>query len=181
MTVMRERGVAEMTLDEVQSAADVGRSQMYHYFDGREDLIRAVVDATVDAVLGGSVEELAGLSSLDGIDRWFERAENACGESGGLGGCPLGSLVGQIAEHDDVARCSLADGFDRWATSLAVGFAHLRDEGVLAADVDERELADFTMATLQGGLLLAQVSRDPIRLRHALDGARATLRAAQIR
>ena len=50
--------------------------------------------------------------------------------------------------------------------------------GVLRADVDPDELADFTMAALQGGLLLAQVWRDPARLRHALDGARRALRAA---
>jgi AcrR family transcriptional regulator len=49
--LVKERGVALTTIDAVQEAAGVGRSQMYHYFDDREDLMRAVVSATVDAVL----------------------------------------------------------------------------------------------------------------------------------
>lgn len=179
MTLLRDRGVAATTLDGVQEAAGVGRSQMYHYFDGRDDLIRAVVDATIDAVLGGSAEELAGLDSFDGIDRWFERAQQACTAAGGVGGCPIGSLVSQLAEHDDAARVALVDGFERWEAPLRTGLGRLRDGGELGADVDTEELADATMATLQGGLLLAQVWRDPERLRHALHGARAMLDAAR--
>lgn len=178
VTLIRERGVAAITLDDVQAASDVGRSQLYHYFDDRDDLIRAVVDATIDAVLGSSVDHLGSLDSFEEIDRWFDTIEQACSATNGVGGCPIGSLVGQLAEFDDVARCSLADAFERWMAPLSQGLGRLQQHGVLRADVDTDELADFTMAALQGGLLLAQVWRDPARLRHALDGARRALRAA---
>ncbi|MEV0222305.1 hypothetical protein [Streptomyces sp. NPDC050704] len=40
------------------------------------------------------------------------------------------------------------------------------------------ELADLTMAAIQGGLLLAQIRRTPDQLRLALRGARAALEDA---
>ena len=48
----------------------------------------------------------------------------------------------------------------------------------LRQDADPAVLAAATMASLQGGLLLTQVRRDPHQLRIALDAARAYLRLA---
>lgn len=50
--------------------------------------------------------------------------------------------------------------------------------GELRSNVDPAPLATATMASLQGGLLLAPARRDPEQLRVALDGAMAMLRGA---
>lgn len=176
--LVQQRGVAAVTLDDVQAAAGVGRSQIYHYFEDRDALLRAVLDATVDAVLGGSADALAGLGTLAGIERWFALAEAASAERGGVGGCPIGSLVGQLAERDEQSRRSLVDAFARWEAPLVDGLRQLRERGDLRPGTDLDALADAVMAALQGGLLLAQVRRDPDQVRRALDGARAVLRAA---
>lgn len=178
MNEIREYGVAAMTLDDVERRAGVGRSQLYHYFDSRDGLVRAVVDSTIDAVLGHSSAMSDVLTTRAGIEAWFVRAEAACRSTGGVGGCPLGSLVGQLAESDEPTRLALADAFERWQAPLATGLRHLRDMGSIQENVDVDRLADAIMAALQGGLLLAQIRRDPEQLRHAFDGARAALDAA---
>lgn len=175
--LVRERGVAALTLDDVQAAAGVGRSQIYHYFTGRDDLLRAVVDTSVAAVLGGGGEPPV-LDTLDGIEAWFTRAERLCAATGGVGGCPIGSLVGQLAEQDEGARAVLVEAFDRWQAPLSAGIGSLQEAGVLGVEQTREQLAEAIMAALQGGLLLAQVRRDPRALRHALDGARLVLAAA---
>ena len=37
-----------MTLDDVRARTGASRSQLYHYFDNRDDLGRAVIDVTSD-------------------------------------------------------------------------------------------------------------------------------------
>lgn len=175
MQLIRERGVAAVSLDDVQTAAGVGRSQLYHYFDSRDDLIHAVIDTTVDAVLGGGADGPFIVDSLADIERWFAWAESICVSTGGVGGCPIGSLVSQLAEQDESARAALADAFARWEAPLLAGLARMRDRGEVEQSTAVAELADFVMATLQGGLLLAQVRRDPDQLRRALTGARRAL------
>jgi hypothetical protein len=64
-------------------------------------------------------------------------------------GCPIGSLVGQLAER-----------------------------GELRPDAEPARMATATMASLQGGLLLTQARRDPAQLRVALDGALLMLHSA---
>src|SRR2546427_12652282 len=46
------KGVAGVSLDDVRARTGASRSQLYHYFEDRDDRIRAVVEATTDAVLG---------------------------------------------------------------------------------------------------------------------------------
>jgi AcrR family transcriptional regulator len=176
--LVAERGVAEMSLDEVGARAHASRSQLYHYFEDRDDLIRAVVDATTSTVLAAQDALLDDLDSRAGIDRWFAALEAIQREREARGGCPLGSLVGQLAERDPLARAALADGFDRWERRLRDGLEQMRTCEKLAPRTDPARLATATMALLQGGLLLAQVRRDPDQLTIALDAARALLRTA---
>ncbi|MCW3029719.1 MAG: regulatory protein TetR [Solirubrobacterales bacterium] len=167
-----------MSLDDVGARASASRSQLYHYFDDRDDLIRAVVRATTDSVLLAQDELLDHLDTWAGIDRWFRALVAFQEERQARGGCPIGSLVGQLAERDPLARLGLADGFERWEGRLREGLERMQERGRLSVTADPGSLATATMALLQGGLLLTQVRRDPSQLRTALDAARVLLRSA---
>jgi AcrR family transcriptional regulator len=176
--LVAEKGAAAMSLDDVGKRAHASRSQLYHYFDDRDDLIRAVVNATTDSVLLAQNELLDSLDTWSGIDRWFRALVALQEEREARGGCPIGSLVGQLAERDPLARAGLADGFERWEAHLRDGLDRMRARGRLSANADPVALATATMALLQGGLLLTQVRRDPRQLRTALAAARVLLRSA---
>jgi TetR/AcrR family transcriptional repressor of nem operon len=176
--LVAERGVAAVSLEDVEREAGVGRSQLYHYFDARDDLLRAVVDTTTEAVLGAQDGLLDDLDSFAAIDQWFDGLVALQEQRGAAGGCPIGSLVGQLAERDEQTRAALASGFERWEQPLIAGLNRMQERGELRADASVHNLADITMAAIQGGLLLTQVRRDPQQLRRALDGARAVLSAA---
>jgi AcrR family transcriptional regulator len=176
--LIAERGAGAVSLEDVEREAGVGRSQLYHYFDGRDDLLRAVVDITTEAVLGPQERLLDDLGSFEAIDRWFDWLVALQDERGAIGGCPIGSLVGQLAERDEQTRAALASGFERWEAPLIDGLTHMQQRGELKPDAHVGALADMTMAAIQGGLLLTQVRRDPQQLRNALSGARAVLATA---
>ncbi|MFF1281988.1 TetR/AcrR family transcriptional regulator [Streptomyces sp. NPDC058299] len=169
------RGVAAVTLDDVEHAAGVGRSQLYHYFDDRDDLIRSVVHSTVDAVLAVQEPLLVKADSLAGIDRWFDAIVANGTRQDVVGGCAIGSLASQLSGRDDLTRQAFVDAFARWEAPLIASLRRMQESGELRPQADVTELADLTMAAIQGGLLLAQVRRAPDQLRLALRGARAAL------
>jgi TetR/AcrR family transcriptional regulator, transcriptional repressor for nem operon len=176
--LVAEKGAAATSLDDVCDRAHASRSQLYHYFDDRDDLLRAVIDATTNAVLLAQDGLLDHLDTWTGIDRWFRALVALQQERDARGGCPIGSLVGQLAERDPGARENLADGFERWEGHLRAGLQRMQERGRLSARADPAALATSTMALIQGGLLLTQVRRDPEQLRTALAAARVLLRAA---
>ena len=85
------------------------------------------------------------------------------------GGCPLGSLGGQLAESDPEARSLMAAGFERWTTEISAGLRSLQAGGQLPHSIDPDDLAITLLATLQGGLLLAQVQRSTRPFETAID------------
>jgi TetR/AcrR family transcriptional repressor of nem operon len=170
--LVAERGSAGTSLDDVIVRAGASKSQLYHYFEDRDALLRAVVDRNADLVLGG-------LPALDGwtaIRSWFDSVVELQRARGACGGCSIGSLVGQFAEADEAARLTLANAFGRWEAHLRAGLRTMQARGNLAAEADVDALATATLALLQGGLLLTQTTRDPSRLETALAAAYAHLR-----
>jgi TetR/AcrR family transcriptional repressor of nem operon len=171
-----EHGVAGTTLDDVRAAANVSKSQLYHYFADKDDLIHAVIDRTVQQVLDAQ-PRLADLSSWTAISAWMDDLVELQVARQAAGGCPIGSLAGELAERDDVARKALAAGFERWEAPLRHGLETLRAHGKLSRRADPAQLATATLAAIQGGLVLTQTRRDPQQLRIALDAAYAHLRS----
>jgi AcrR family transcriptional regulator len=176
--LVADKGAAGMRLDDVRARTGASRSQLYHYFDDRDDLVRAVIDVTTDAVLSVQGDLLHRLDSWAGIDRWFDSLVELQVDRQACGGCPIGSLAGQLAEHDPRARTAIAAGLERWEANLCDGLTRMKARGKLREDADPAALATATMASIQGGLLLTQVRRDPHQLRIALNAARANLRLA---
>jgi AcrR family transcriptional regulator len=177
--LVAERGVAGTSLDDVRARAHASKSQLYHYFGDRDDLMRAVARAVTDDVLGGQATLLAQLDSIDGLRAWSDALVTLQEARAARGGCPIGSLAGQLAERDDGARVELADGLDRWESAIREGLERMAARGELAPDADPATLAQRTLTAVQGGLLLTQIRRDPNQLRLALDGALSAILVAR--
>jgi AcrR family transcriptional regulator len=173
--VVAERGVVGASLDEVGSRAAASRSQLYHYFADKDELLLAVAEATNDAVLDGQRPLLDAFGSWTDLMRWTDALVAIQEQLRGRGGCPIANLVSQIGERDDDIRAELASGFDRWEVAIRDGFVAMVGAGELRPDTDVDWLASTTLASLQGGLVLTQAHRDPQALRRALDGALALI------
>ena len=165
--LIHERGVAGTTLDDVKAAAEVSGSQMYHYFPDKNDLVQAVIDYQADAAV--SNQRHADLGSAEGVQAWRDMVIYAAERVQAKGGCPLGSLGGQLAESDPEARSLMAAGFQRWTTEISQGLRSLQADGQLPPGLDPDDLAVTLLATLQGGLLLAQVQRSTRPFETAVD------------
>lgn len=177
--LVAERGVAGTSLDDVRTRAHASKSQLYHYFADRGDLMRAVARAASDDVVGGQAELFAQLDTIDGLRAWTDALVTLQQTRRAKGGCPIGSLAGQLAEQDEGARLALADGLHRWESAIREGLERMAARGELRPDADPGALAQRTLAAVQGGLLLTQIRRDPNQLRSALDGALDAILAAR--
>ncbi|GAA2056703.1 TetR/AcrR family transcriptional regulator [Leifsonia soli] len=166
-----EHGVETATLEEIQSAAQVSASQLYHYFTNKSALILAVIDHQTEAVLGVHRPALDRLDSFEALIEWRDVIVATLDAQNCVGGCPLGSLVSGLAESDPIARGALVESFAEWERLLRSGLVAMRDRGVLRNDVDVDALALSMLASVQGGLLLSQARRDSSAVRVAVDTA----------
>ena len=165
--LIHERSVAGTTLEDVKAAAAVSGSQLYHYFPDKDDLLQAVIDHQARTIAAN--QRQAGLGSPDGLRAWRDTVIAQAKSSNGRGGCPLGSLAGQLAETDPRARALIAAGFEQWSAAISEGLRELQAAGRLPAAIDAGDYAITLLAALQGGLLLAQIQQDTRPLETAVD------------
>jgi AcrR family transcriptional regulator len=170
-----ERGIAATSVDEVLAAAGAGKGQFYHYFRGRDELAAAAVGFRCAQVVAGLTEALGGVSSLAGLERALG-AFAAGFEETGMPGCPIGTLSAEVAGRNEEARRQAAAGFDAWERLLAGALERMRERGELRADAEPAVLATGLLASLEGGMVLAQARRDMASLRVALEAGLARVR-----
>ena len=167
--LMFERGVAETTLEDIRAAAGVSGSQVYHYFEDKQALVRAVIDYQTDAVLDTQGAHLDHLDTMPGLRAWRDLLVDHQRRLECRGGCPIGALGAEVAETDAAARLAVARGLHRWEARIRDGLRTMHARGDLPAAVDPGDLALATLAALQGGLLLTQIQRQTKPLEVALD------------
>ena len=167
--LMFENGVAETTLEDIRAAAGVSGSQVYHYFEDKQALVRAVIDYQADTVLDTQGDRLDHLDTVPGLRAWRDFIVDHQRRLGCRGGCPIGALGAEVAETDTAARVAAARALRRWEGRIRAGLQVMHTRGDLAPGTDPEQLALATLAALQGGLLMAQLERDTRPLEAALD------------
>lgn len=168
--LMRAHGAANTTIDAVIEASKASKSQVYHYFADKDDLVLAVIQHQAECVLGKHEQLLRKLNSLAGLRRWRDAVVELTRQTNCAGGCPLGSLAAELAEKPR-PRAVLAGSFARWASFFEEGFAAMQARAGKKPGGDLKELSEAMLAALQGGLLLAQTTRSTRPLEIALDMA----------
>ena len=64
--LMRAKGVAGATFDEISAASGASKSQLYHHFPDKPSLARAVVELRAEAVLDAAVAAAASWDAVFG-------------------------------------------------------------------------------------------------------------------
>jgi len=171
-----EQGIAATSLDEVLAAAGAGKSQLYHYFRGRDELVEAAVGLRCAQVLAGLTQALGAVTSLAELERALAGFADGY-EQMGLPGCPIGSLAAEVAERNEDARLQTAAAFDAWERLFADALERMRDRGELRADASPAALATALLASIEGGMVLSQTRKDPASLRIAVQAGLAHVRS----
>ncbi len=173
-TMMYRRGVSATSLDDVLAAAGCGKSQLYHYFSDRSELVQAVIDRQIELILA-SQPALNSVDSWTGLGRWADQILDKHRVPDGPFACPLGAMAAEL-KNDEAYLPALDAAFHRWESALAAGLEKMRRRGQLRKTADPHRLAAALLAALQGGMLSARVHNDIAPLEDAVDNALLALR-----
>jgi TetR/AcrR family transcriptional regulator, transcriptional repressor for nem operon len=171
--LIAQRGVAGTSAEDVRKAAAISGSQLYHYFDSKQALIRAVITRQAEAPLVPGRPLMGALDSFDALQAWADAAVESQEHNSGRGDCTLTSLAGELSSTDEQAREDLCNVFGRWQSLLHDGLRVMRERGDLRSEADLDELAMALLTALQGGTLLSQTLRTSEPIRAAMNAALA--------
>jgi TetR/AcrR family transcriptional regulator, lmrAB and yxaGH operons repressor len=154
--LFRQRGYHATTFSDVVRESGAPRGSTYFHFPGgKQELAREAI-----ARAGDELEEMVGEAARHAEDpgsliralaqifaHRFER-------SGYQSGCPIATMVLELAPHDEEFSAAFDNVFARWRAALVARFEPLGIAPDRAA-----VLADLTMSALEGALLLSRAAR----------------------
>nr|WP_192742655.1 TetR/AcrR family transcriptional regulator [Amycolatopsis roodepoortensis] len=165
--LMYVNGVAGTSVDKVLAASGAGKSQMYHYFKNKDQLVEAVIARFLENILGNQ-PTIFELHDWADFDQWASEILAIQTTPKGPIACPLGNLTGELG--DDPKMAPLLDkAYREWESHLQRGLESLREQGKLAEDADPARLAQAAMSCVQGGLLMAHLRHDVTPIADALE------------
>lgn len=162
-------GARETSLDDVRAATGASKSQLYHYFVDKDELLKGVIDFQGKRVIDAQQPELGAIDSIASLKRWRNKLVRLCNTLGSIGGCPIGSLANELASHSESHRQALETQFNLWAASIEAGLSKMQARGYVGPSLNPRSLSITLLTAIEGGLLLAKLQRSSKALATALD------------
>lgn len=157
--VMRERGAAGVTIDEVLSRSGAPRGSVYYHFpDGRNQILAEALQYAGDAITA-DIDAAAGRGAMVLLRQFVEFWEGVLAESDFNAGCPV--VAAAIGCPDDEVQLTAEAGriFAHWRAALTRAFVA---DGFPESDADS--LAVMAIASLEGAVVLCRSTRstDPL-------------------
>jgi len=157
------RGYHNTSLDDVLRESGVGKGNFYYYFKSKEGLGYAIIDRVVQGFLERTLEPAFADTEADPVEQihaFLDRLVEIHRRRNCVGGCPMGNLASELSDVHEGFRQRLAEIFDHWRVKLADALERGRRRGRLRADLDAAAAAGFVVASLEGAILMAKVTRD---------------------
>jgi len=151
-----ERGFAGTTMADLLAHAGVNSGSFYHFFESKEDLLRAVLEAY-----------LKGLKPMI-VDPAFARTDDPVGrifailagyrerilETDCKYGCPIGRLALEIDPENRPAHKLIAANFHNWIGVVRECVNQVKDR--LPPTTDPDALSTYVLAVMEGGVMLSR-------------------------
>nr|WP_240491927.1 TetR/AcrR family transcriptional regulator [Mycobacterium alsense] len=157
--VMRERGAAGVTIDEVLARSGAPRGSVYYHFPhGRNQMLTEALRYSGDSITT-MIDDAAGWGARALLREFVTFWERVLTDGDFAAGCPVvAAAIGSDADPKLSAEAGAILG--RWCTALTRAFSN---DGF--DDADAASLAVMSIAALEGAVVLSRSTRstDPLR------------------
>jgi TetR/AcrR family transcriptional regulator, transcriptional repressor for nem operon len=151
-----ERGFAGTSMADLLAHAGANSGSFYHFFESKEALLRAVLQAylkalrpmIVDPAFTGTDEPVGRIFAI--LAGYRERIlQTDCKY-----GCPLGRLALEIDSENRPAHKLIAENFQNWIGVVRECIEQMKDRLPKTTDLDA--LSTYVLAVMEGGVMLSR-------------------------
>lgn len=166
--LFHEKGIDATSVDDILRHSGAGKSQFYHYFDGKQGIVHELLLYANEVIKSGHTH-FQPIDSWDDFRNWQNRIIREMDSNGCTRSCPIGQIASQISEDDELLRQDIQLIFKTMKDFPKEFFIKLKARGEYPDNVDPDALADLCMSALQGGALQTKVHRNLIAMQNTAD------------
>ncbi len=168
--LMHDKGYGAVGVGEICAKAGVNKGSFYYFFESKQRLGIAALDAYWEDirghwhdVLGASGDPFERIERL--MQSFYQANRDAKKSCGHINGCMLGNFALEQSTQDSLVQARLCEIFDEQQALFAAVLSDADDAGLLAEGVTPKSGARAILAFVEGMVMLAKVRNDPSVLR----------------
>lgn len=153
-------GVNGTSVDQVLKKSKTGKSQFTHYFKTKEGMVSFGIQYLHELIESGQTPTGYDIKSWRDFEGWFQKYIDFQESVGCERSCPIGTIGGDLTSKNKKARRDVLQFLEWSRGKLTTFFSEKKAAGELIQEAKPRELADFCISIMQGGMLLSKMRRD---------------------
>jgi len=157
------KGYYNTSINDILQATGLTKGGLYGHFPSKEDIWYAVYDEALTiwkAVVFQGIDP--GSKPLERIQTFIENdIRNKLGNNVFEGGCFFHSMLVELSGQSDAMSDRLLQGFNQLAGLLCAWLEQADQQGMLKADLNFKEIANYIIISLNGAAALYASGRDP--------------------
>lgn len=160
LRLFQEQGFTATGVSTILREAGVNSGSMYHYFNSKEDLLRACLQWYLDHLDPVVMAPQREQSPDDPVERiftllgwyrhWLVQVDCTLG-------CPVGNLALECSDQYPLVRDLIDQNFTNWAAEIERWLDEAGDR--LPADLDKKSLSKFVLTVMEGGVMQARAHK----------------------
>lgn len=169
--IVRQKGFAATTVDDLCQSAGVTKGAFFHHFKTKDALGVAAANywaETTGALFAGAPYHEPE-DPLDRILAYLDFRKAIIGGETFEYTCLVGTMTQEVHDSAPAIRDACADSIFGHAATLEADIEAARVQRGIVADWTAESLARHTQAVLQGGFVLAKATGDPDLARESVD------------
>jgi len=164
MRVVHERGFAGASVRDIVQAAGVPQGSFTNHFTSKEAFgleVIALYFADASELMRQTLRNDA-LPPLQRLRAWIDGGKDKLNRDSMRNGCLFGNFTAESGDCGDAIRERLVTVFAELQSAIATCLRAAVKAGEIAPSTDCDEIAAFTLASLQGAILLAKAQHSPL-------------------
>ena len=175
ISLFNTRGLKNTSLNDIIHATGVKKGNLYFHFASKDDMCREIILAAKENYFDFLKQEMTGETPLEQLFNLLDAVSAYHSRKNFVGGCIFGNTALEMADTDSNFTDLILDIFNEWISLLAdlVEQAQRKDE--INPDLDPDAMARHIVATAEGGIMMARLSKRPKDLDDCLNSLKTWL------
>lgn len=173
--LINKKGFKNTSINEIIRATGVKKGNLYFHFPSKEHIGLAILREVEADFFQFLLGNLRGKGPLEKLSSFFDAVLEKHKKTKFIGGCIVGNFALEMSDSNPQFSNAVEEIFSKWGTVLTGLLIEARESGELITDISPRVLAKHIVATIEGAIMMARVSKSERDLKDCLNSLRALL------
>lgn len=169
-------GFKNTSINEIIDATGVKKGALYFHFANKDELGFSILLNAKDEFFQFLTQSFHGKNAYERIDNFFTALLEQQKDINFVGGCLFGNTALEMSDTNERFAGVIHDVFSEWVALLAKHLQEAKEAGRISKGIDPELFAKTIVASLEGGIMMARVSKDVSDLEDCMNVLRTMMK-----